>query len=69
MCAVREPPAVITTKHSARLIALGYVADLQGRFRMTSLGRRRIAAGFEQAGALQTEAGGDPESVNPGPLQ
>jgi hypothetical protein len=46
-CAVREPPAVIPAEHSARLIALGYLADLHGRLRMTTPGRRRIAAGFE----------------------
>jgi hypothetical protein len=46
-CAVREPPAVIPAEHSARLIELGYMADLQGRLRMTTPGRSRIAAGFE----------------------
>ena len=46
-CAVREPPAVIPAEHSARLMALGYMVDLSGRLRMTSPGRRRIAAGFE----------------------
>ena len=42
-CAVLEPPAVIPSDHSARLIALGYMADLSGRLRMTTSGRRRIA--------------------------
>jgi hypothetical protein len=45
--AVSDPPAVIPAEHSARLIALGYMADLAGRFRMTTPGRQRIAAGFE----------------------
>jgi hypothetical protein len=42
-CAVREPPAVIPAEHSARLTALGYMADLAGRLRMTTPGRVRIA--------------------------
>ena len=46
-CAVLEPPAVIPVEHSVRLIALGYMADLAGRLRITSPGRARIAAGFE----------------------
>jgi hypothetical protein len=46
-CAVLEPPAVIPAAHSARLIALGYMVDLAGRLRMTTIGRRRIRAGFE----------------------
>ena len=46
-CAVLEPPAVIPSDHSARLIALGYMAELSGRLRMTTPGRARIAAGFE----------------------
>jgi hypothetical protein len=44
---VHEPPAAIPIEHSARLIGLGYVADLHGRLRMTTPGRRWIAAGFE----------------------
>jgi hypothetical protein len=40
-CAVLEPPAVIPADHSARLIALGYMADLEGRLRMTTTGRAR----------------------------
>jgi hypothetical protein len=47
--AVNEPPAVIPARHSARLIGLGYMVDLSGRLRMTTPGRSRIAAGFEQA--------------------
>jgi hypothetical protein len=46
-CAATDPPAVIPAEHSARLIALGYMADIAGRLRMTTTGRRRIAAGFE----------------------
>ena len=41
-----QPPAVIPGKHRARLIWLGYVADIGGRLRMTTSGRRRIAAEF-----------------------
>jgi hypothetical protein len=44
-CAVLDPPAVIPAEHSARLVALGYMADLDGRLRMTTPGRIRIAAG------------------------
>jgi hypothetical protein len=44
---VLDPPAVIPAEHSARLIGLGYMVDLAGRLRMTTPGRRRIAAGFE----------------------
>jgi hypothetical protein len=32
---------------SARLIELGYIADLFGRLRMTTLGRSRMPAEFE----------------------
>ena len=47
-CAVLEPPAVIPVEHSARLVvALGYMAELSGRLQMTTPGRARIAAGFE----------------------
>ena len=42
--AVLDPPAVIPAEHSARLIELGYMADLAGRLRMTTVGRQRIAA-------------------------
>jgi hypothetical protein len=45
--AVNGPPAVIPTEHSARLTGLGYMMDLAGRLRMTTRGRSRIAAGFE----------------------
>ena len=40
------PAPAIPAEHSARLIALGYIADLEGRLRMTSPGRARIAAGL-----------------------
>jgi hypothetical protein len=46
-CAVLEPPAAIPADHSASLIRLGYMVNLSGRLRMTSLGRSRIKAGFE----------------------
>jgi hypothetical protein len=46
-CAVTDPPAAIPVEHSTRLIGLGYMVDLSGRLRMTTPGRRRIAAGFE----------------------
>ena len=52
-CAAYDPPAAIPAEHSAKLIALGYVADLSGSLRMTTPGRHRIAAGFEQAIAPQ----------------
>jgi hypothetical protein len=42
--AVLEPPAVIPAEHSARLIGLGYMVNLDGRLRMTTVGRHRIAA-------------------------
>jgi hypothetical protein len=44
---VRDPPAVIPAEHRARLIALGYMVDVTGRLRMTTPGRSRIAAGFQ----------------------
>jgi hypothetical protein len=50
-CAVREPPAVIPAEHSARLIGLGYMADLSGRLRLTTPGRQRIAAAENQTTA------------------
>jgi hypothetical protein len=37
--------ASIPAEHRVRLIALGYMFDLAGRLRMTTLGRHRIAAG------------------------
>jgi hypothetical protein len=35
----------IPVAHSARLIALGYMADIAGRLRMTTPGRYRMYAG------------------------
>jgi hypothetical protein len=45
LSAFRDAPAVIPADHSARLIALGYLVDLEGRLRMTTPGRYRIYAG------------------------
>lgn len=45
--AASAPSAVIPANHSLRLIALSYIVDTNGRFRMTAPGRARIAAGFE----------------------
>jgi hypothetical protein len=55
-CSVLELPAVIPAKDSARLIALGYMVDLSGRLRMTTPGRRRIAAGFQRVGSPKQES-------------
>jgi hypothetical protein len=43
LCAVTDRPAVIPAEHSAKLIGLGYMADIQGRLRMTTPGRQLIA--------------------------
>ena len=43
--AVTRPSAVIPAEHSARLIALGYMVNIEGRLRMTTQGRIRISAG------------------------
>jgi hypothetical protein len=43
---VNDPPPVIDAAHGAKLIALGYMADLEGRLRMTTPGRVRIATGY-----------------------
>jgi len=48
-CSVIDPSATIPVKHSAKLIALGYMVDLKGRLRMTTPGRQRIAVGPKQA--------------------
>jgi hypothetical protein len=53
-CAVVEQPALIPAEHSIRLIALGYMVDLSGRLRMTTPGRHRIAAGFENRPPLNS---------------
>jgi hypothetical protein len=45
LSAFRNAPAVIPADHSDRLIALGYMVDLEGRLRMTTHGRVRIYAG------------------------
>jgi hypothetical protein len=42
---VNDSAPAIPAEHSARLIALGYVADLADRLRMTTPGRIRLAAG------------------------
>ncbi|MBR1152488.1 hypothetical protein [Bradyrhizobium sp. JYMT SZCCT0428] len=44
--AVNDRPAVIPAEHSARLIALGYMADIAGKLRLTTPGKNRIAAGI-----------------------
>jgi hypothetical protein len=46
-CAITDLLSVVPTEHSARLIALGSIAHLFGGLRMTTPGRLRIAAGFE----------------------
>jgi hypothetical protein len=51
--AVLEPPAAIPDAHSARLIALGYMAYLEGRLRMTSAGRYRTAVAENQKAAKE----------------
>ena len=43
---VNCPAPLISSEHSARLIALGYMVDLTGRLRMTTTGRFRIYAGL-----------------------
>jgi hypothetical protein len=54
-CSVLDPPAVISAKHSTRLIGLGYMADMAGRLRMTTPGRQRIAAGFENGSRARSK--------------
>jgi hypothetical protein len=51
-CAVSEPPAVIPRKHRARLISLGYMANLSGRLRMTFSGRMRLREQASPEGPL-----------------
>jgi hypothetical protein len=51
--AMSDPPAVIPADHSARLIELGYMVDLEGRLRMTTPGRSRIRAAENQTGPLR----------------
>jgi hypothetical protein len=43
--AVNSSAPTIPAAHSARLIALGYIVDLEGRLRMTTPGRMRINGG------------------------
>ena len=43
-----DPPAAIPAEHRAKLIALGYLVDLDGRLRMTTPGRQRIREGLEK---------------------
>jgi hypothetical protein len=43
--AANGPAPMIPGEHSARLIALGYMVDLEGKLRLTTPGRIRIAAG------------------------
>ena len=47
---VNGPPSVIPVEHSVRRIRLGYMVDMAGRLRMTTLGRSRLriaSAGFK----------------------
>jgi hypothetical protein len=37
-----DRPAVIPAAHATTLIELGYIVDLAGRLRMTTLGRMRL---------------------------
>ena len=52
-CAIIEVPAVIPAEHTARLIALGYMAYLSDRLWMTKSGKSRIATGFENKPLLR----------------
>jgi len=45
LSAFRDAPAVIQAEHRTRLVALGYLVDLDGRLRMTTPGRYRIYTG------------------------
>ena len=46
-CPVTDVTAVIPAEHTARLIALGYMAYLSGRLWTTKSGKSRRATGFE----------------------
>jgi hypothetical protein len=48
-CSAISPPATIPVEHSAKLIALGYMVDFEGRLWMTTPGRHQIAVGLKQA--------------------
>ena len=63
---VRDSAPIIPAEHGARLIALGYVADLANRLRMTTPGRWRMAAGISNeiaapGAALARDPAGRPE--------
>jgi hypothetical protein len=63
---VTDSAPTIPAEHSARLIALGYVADLADRLRMTTPGRIRLAAGISNeiaapGAALTRYPAGHPE--------
>jgi hypothetical protein len=62
--AVIDPPAVIPAEHRARLIALGFIADLYGRLRMTTPGRVLIAAEFQNTPLLDTLRGPDEKAIH-----
>ena len=46
--------ASIPFEHELRLTMLGYIADLDGRLRVTTSGSARIAAGFENRPRLDS---------------
>jgi hypothetical protein len=62
-------PVVIPPEHSTRLIALGYVADIQGRLRMTTPGRNRLAAGMYSPPTQATFKGANFQSLRFGFLE
>jgi hypothetical protein len=43
--AATRPPAMIPAAHRSRMIALGYMVEIDGRLPMTTPGRIRIYAG------------------------
>jgi hypothetical protein len=61
--AVIDPPAVIPAEHRARLIALGFIADLYGRLRMTTPGRVLIAE-FQNTPLLDTLRDPDEKAIH-----
>jgi hypothetical protein len=67
-CSMLQPPAVIPGKHRARLVWLGYVADIGGRLRMTTSGRRRIATEFFKNMSAPAEKWDEPV-INAGDYQ
>jgi hypothetical protein len=50
-----RPAPVIPAEHGARLIALGYMIQFCGGLRMTTPGRKRIAAGAHDASATPVD--------------